>query len=394
MKNPLLLPTKHRFTELLVKERHNAVHHNGTPETLAAVREGYWIVKGCVVVKKVIRRCFICRRYDGKPFPSPVTPDLPAERVSKVPPFSTTGIDFAGPLYVRSTSGKECNCKVYICLFTCASTRAVHLELTRELSAMSFLLAFRRFCGRRGLPLVIMSDNAKTFKHCLKEIVKIARAEEVRSHLTNKHIEWRFIVEKAPWWGGYWERLIQSVKRCVKKTIGKSTLTYDELATILTEIESTLNNRPLTYLYGDDEGTSYAVTPADLIYGHRIASTSSNQQYEVVSTAKSLTKRAKYQCCIMNNFINQWKKDYLLSLQERRGITRPSSNTRGVKEGDIVILKEEGTARCLWKLARVIEAIKGRDGTIRSARIQLMRGDRSVYLRRPIQHLVPLEVDD
>ena len=65
---------------------------------------------------------------------------------------------------------------------------------------------------------------------------------------------------------------------------------FDELATILVEIESTLNNRPLTYLYGDDEGASYAVTPADLIYGHRIVSTSNNQQYEVVSTAKSLTK--------------------------------------------------------------------------------------------------------
>ena len=90
MKNPLLIPTKHRFTELLVKERHNAVHHNGTPETLAAVRERYWIVKGRVMVKRVIRRCFICRRYDGKPFPSPVIPDLPAERVSKAPPRELT----------------------------------------------------------------------------------------------------------------------------------------------------------------------------------------------------------------------------------------------------------------------------------------------------------------
>ena len=227
-----------------------------------------------------------------------------------------------------------------------------------------------------------MSDNAKTFKHCSKEIVKIARAEEVCNYLTNKQIEWRFNVEKAPWWGGggYWERLIQSVKRCLKKTIGQSTLNFDELATILIEIESTLNNRPLTYLYGDDEGPSYAVTTADLIYGHRIASTATNQQYEVVSTAKSLTKRAKYQYSILNNFIKQWRKDYLLSLQERRRINRPSTNVRGVREGDVVILKEEGTARCLRKLARIIEAIKGRDGAVRSAKIQLMRGDRSVYL--------------
>jgi len=99
-----------------------------------------------------------------------------------------------------------------------------------------------------------MSDNAKTSKHCSKEIAKITRAEEVRRHLTNKQIEWRIIVEKAPWWGGYWERLVQSVKRCLRKTIGRSSLKFEELATILTEVESTLNNRPLTYLYGDDEG--------------------------------------------------------------------------------------------------------------------------------------------
>ena len=83
-------------------------------------------------------KCIICRRYDENPFPSPIVPDLPAERVSDAPPFSTTGIDFAGPLYVRSSDNKDCSCKVYVCLFTCASTRVVHLELTRELSATSF----------------------------------------------------------------------------------------------------------------------------------------------------------------------------------------------------------------------------------------------------------------
>ena len=378
MKNPVLLPTKHRFTELLVQEKHAAVHHDGTPEMLAAVREQYWIVKGRSVARKVIRRCIICRRYDGKPFGSPVIPDLPVERVSEAPPFSHTGIDFAGPLYVRSADGTEC--KVYVCLFTCASTRAVHLELTRELSSAAFLLAFRRFTSRRGLPTVIMSDNAKTFKHCSREIMKIARAEEVCQYMTNRQIEWKFIVEKAPWWGGFWERLIQSVKRCLRKTIGRSTLSFDELATVLVEIESTLNNRPLTYLYGDEDGPSHAVTPADLIYGHRIAKSSNNQQFEIVSTAKSLTKRARYQLQVLNTFVKQWRKDYLLSLQERRGILQPASNTRPVKEGETVILKEEGTAKCLWKLARVMEVTKGRDGAIRSAKIRLTRGDRRVCL--------------
>ena len=73
--------------------------------------------------------------------------------------------------------------------------------------------------------------------------MKITQAKEVRHYMLNQQVEWKFIVEKAPWWGGYWERLVQSVKRCLKKTIGKSKLIFDELATVLVEIESTLNNR-------------------------------------------------------------------------------------------------------------------------------------------------------
>ena len=92
--------------------------------------------------------------------------------------------------------------------------------------------------------------------------------------------------------------------------------------------------------------------------------------------------------------MNQWQKDYLLSLRERRGLIQPTSNTRPVKEGEVVILREEGTAKCLWPLAQVTEVINGRDGAIRSAKIQLLRGDRKVSLRQPIQHLIPLEVDD
>ena len=109
--------------------------------------------------------------------------------------------------------------------------------------------------------------------------------------------------------GGYWERLIQSVKCCFKKTIRQSTLNFDKLATILVEIESTLNNRPHVFV----RGPSYTVTPsADLIYGHRIVSVITNQQYEIVSTAKSLMKRAKYQCCCLNNFIKQWRRTTLI----------------------------------------------------------------------------------
>ena len=114
---------------------------------------------------------------EGRSYKSPPVPDLPEERVNEQPLFSSVGIDFAGPFYLHDKEGQES--KAYICLWTCASTHALHLEVTGELSATVFLLTFRRFCSRRDVPTVIFSDNAKTFKHCSKEIKGVTIAEEV-----------------------------------------------------------------------------------------------------------------------------------------------------------------------------------------------------------------------
>ena len=250
-KPPILLPSHSHFTELLILQRHLQVLHNGIGETLNAIRETHWIVKGRATVKKVLRRCVICKRFEGKPIAMPPAPQLPEDRVSTQAPFTMTGVDFAGPLYVQSP--RE-SCKVYICLFTCGSTRAIHLELTEDLTATSFLLAFRRFTSRRRLPSKMMSDNAKTFKATSKEITKIKRSPQVKQYLINRKVDWEFIVEKAPWWGGFWERLVRSVKNCIRKMVGRSTLNFEELRTLLIEVEATLNNRPLTYLYDDENG--------------------------------------------------------------------------------------------------------------------------------------------
>ena len=202
---------------------------------------------------------------------------------------------------------------------------------------------------------------------------------------------WEFIVEKAPWWGGYWERMVRSVKRCLKKTIGRSTVTTEELNTILVEVEATLNNRPITYLYDDMEGVSQALTPADLIYGRRLANTPSGSHYEVVSTAKTLTKRAKHQFRLINDLTKQWRREYLLGLREHYQVKKKGCS-EGLKVGDIVILRDDCTARCWWKLARIIECLKGKDDVPHAARVQTLSTEsKPSILRRPIQHLIPLE---
>ena len=161
-----MLPSSHSWVTLLVHQVHQDI----------TIREKYWILKGRQVVKKILRSCVVCNKLEGVLYSSVPPPDLPSKRTSEDPPFSHTGIDFAGPLFVKSDGKLK---KVYVCLFTCTSTRAVHLELAPDLSASSFLLLFRRFVSRRGLPVTLFSDNAKMFKTSSKHILKIARSSEV-----------------------------------------------------------------------------------------------------------------------------------------------------------------------------------------------------------------------
>ena len=207
-KTPILLPSKHHGVELIIKDTHNRMLHSGVNTTLRAMRERFWIIRGRQTVKKVLKRCVRCRKVEGKHFSLPQQPDLPEERVSDDPPFTHTGIDFAGPLYTSEKGANEEYAKAYVCLFTCALTRVVHLELTKRLRSEALMLAFRRFTSRRGLPVTLLSDNARTFKSASKDIVKISRAKEVTHYMANTGVTWKFIVERAAWWGGFWERLI------------------------------------------------------------------------------------------------------------------------------------------------------------------------------------------
>ena len=228
-KTPILLPSHSHYTNLLIQQKHCEVLHNGIRDTLTAVRETHWIVKGRAAVKRVLD-CLLDLVGAGD-YVAWLLPflhisymlhiyakfnQLPQDRVSSQAPSSMTGVDFAGPLYVQVTGQ---SIKTYVCLFTCGSTRALHLEFTQDLTADS-LLAFRRFAGRRGLPLKIMSDNAKTFKAASQVVTKIKQSTQVKQYLTNRRVEWDFIVEKAAWWSGFWERLVRSVKNCIKKVVG------------------------------------------------------------------------------------------------------------------------------------------------------------------------------
>ncbi|KRY21027.1 Protein Jade-1, partial [Trichinella patagoniensis] len=245
IKFPALLPRKGMIVDLLIRREHNRQLHAGVAQTLAALRERFWILRGRSAVKRVLRTCGICRRVAARPFQQRMG-DLPAIRVNPARPFSNVGIDFVRPLLVRSESSKSVIKKAYICLFTCMVVRAIHLELVPDQTIESFLRALRRFVARRGRPDTIQSGNFRTFNQAnafLKHLFSGRNWETVQRRLASERVEWIFITERSPWCGGYWERLVRSVKTALKATLGQCLAAPDELRTVKMETNFAMNRK-------------------------------------------------------------------------------------------------------------------------------------------------------
>ena len=260
-RRPVLIPKNERFNHLMIERVHKQNSHSGVSQCLSQVRHKYWVPHGRAAVKSVIQSCLVCRRHEGGPYKLPSMPPLPGKRIREATPFSRTGLDYLGPLHIRTKDGTQ---KVWVCLFTCLVVRAVHLELILDMTTEEFLLALRRFISLRGRPVEITSDNALTFKSAstaLELIWKnVTKHEEIQSYVSNVGIKWLFIVEMAPWMGGFYERLVGLVKRAMRKTIQRKLLTVIQLQTILKEVEATINARPLVYV-GDDLESNITLTP-------------------------------------------------------------------------------------------------------------------------------------
>ena len=136
---------------------------------------------------------------------------------------------------------------------------------------------------------------------------------------------------------------------------------------MLVEIESVINSRPITYMYDDENSISYPLTPSDLIYGRRISSTPNSAHYEVISTYKSLTRRARHHKSLLQQSTKQWRKEYLTSLREQSIVGNKENCAREISIGDIVLLQNDSMARCHWKLTKVEELISGTDGRVCAA---------------------------
>ena len=369
-KHPVIVPKGH-LSYLLALHVHLSQKHAGVNSMLVSLRDQYWIVGARSVCKTVKRGCVACRRQDASSGDQPMAP-LPSVRVTPSPPFATTGLDHGGPLFCCDHPGQ----KFYILLFTCAVVRAVHLEMVDALTAETTLLALRRFISRRGMPAVIMSDNAKGFKKLAKEQLKFFGPEGPK---------WSFIAPRAPWWGGWWERLIASVKSALKKSLGSRSLTRVELETSLHEIEGCINSRPLVHR-GDGVDSGPPLTPSHFLLGRTVTSKPSVVEKVPAVTAEDLFLRLEIRSQVLEEFWSVWLKEYIRNLPPIRG---PSVDSDLVK-GTVVLVQDEQAPRLQWPLAVIEKVFPGRDGIVRTAEVRTAKGT----LIRPIQRLHSLEIYD
>ena len=394
---PKLLPSKCHYTKLIIVRDHRSLLHQGVAQTLAKVRKEHWVVQGRAAVRKVVRQCLICIHWEGGPFKTPPFAPLPEYvTTANTPPFTYVGLDYIGPLLIKDITDGSFR-KNWVCLFTCLTIRGVHLELVDDMSAESFLLCIRRFVARRGTPLLITSDNASQIKMGSEVIERIwmdaTSQDDVQSFIASKGIAWKYVVEYAPWQGGFYERLVGMTKRALRKSLGRSKANSVQLTTLLTEIEAMLNCRPLVFL-NDDINSGEAITPAHFLsLNNRTGFPDISEEYQpkefswdmiVANWRKGQAK--------LNAFWQTWVAEYLPTLRERHTLHMKSikgENPRSPNIGEVVIVKEEDMPRGSWKLARITGLIKSEvDGVARAASLKSSNGRE---FRRPFRLLYPLE---
>ena len=367
-KHPIIIPKGH-FGVLLARHIHYSQKHAGVNQMLVALRNQFWLVSARSICKSVKHRCVSCQRQDAKPVDQCRAP-LPALRVTPAPAFSVTGLDHCGPLYCCDCPGK----KFYILLFTCAVVRAIHLELVESVSCKDTMLALRRFFSRRGMPSVILSDNAKGFK---------AAAGQMLKAFGSVGPEWKFIVPRAPWWGGFWERVVRNVKSALRKSLGRKSLTRVEFETCLHEVEACVNSRPLTYQDSEADSPA-ALTPSHFLIGRSSGMVPADEPGESELRQPDLRERLEVRLQHVQQFWDMWKEGYIRNLPPCTGnVVKPV-----LVEGSLVLISDENSYRLQWPLGVVQRLFPSRDGQVRSVEIKTAKG----ILVRPVQRLYHLEV--
>ena len=411
-KEPMLLPKHHHFTSMVIWRIHTRLKHAGVDRTLAEMRQMYWVPQGRQAIRSILRQCGKCRMMSAAPYPILAPPPLPDFRVQRVECFHSTGVDFAGPLVIGTLSNvkrkrkqkkgttkaveKDLDRKVWLVIFTCAVSRNVHSEVLDGMTVADFMHGLRRFVARYGPPALFYSDNAPTFECVAKELPQVLAHPRLTKYLNTRKITWKFYVQKAPWMGGFIERVVGLFKSAIKRVLGRARLDYQEFVTLICELNGMLNSRPISYVY-DTVGEEEPITPSKLWCGKNI--TMFPPFYEARFEGydpEICVKRMRYLDKVLTHCWNRLSSDYIVNLSERHLSRNLPNEGRQPKVGELVLVKNDKLQRGQWKIGRVDKVTPGPDGVIRRVELKLPNIDKkkgSDRLNRPPRLLVPLEAE-
>jgi transposase InsO family protein len=319
-RHQLILPSSHHFTKLVVLAEHMRLLHAGPQLLIASLRETYWIPRIKNIVRNVIHHFLPCYKLKVQTSQQ-LMGQLPPTRVQPARPFLTTGVDYAGPVHLRlGLPRSKTIIKGYVAIFVCFATKAIHIEVVSDMTTESFLAALRRFIARRGKPRTIYSDNGTNFQGAANQLHAIYKMLQskvqmttIQDFLTSEGCDWFFIPPNSPHFGGLWEAAVKSMKYHMKRVLGLHVATFEELATLMTQIEACLNSRPLFTVSDDPFNASY-LSPGHFLIGQPLTQLPMNDFTDVHPSRLSRWQTQQRQ---LQQFWQSWSKDYLQELPQR-----------------------------------------------------------------------------
>ncbi|XP_069108188.1 uncharacterized protein [Argopecten irradians] len=391
-KNPILIPGNHHVAVLLTRHYHDSVQHQGRHFTEGAIRAaGFWITRGKRVVSDVIRLCTKCHKLRGNLCHQKMA-DLPSDRLTPSPPFSYVGVDVFGPwnITTRRTRGGAAASKRWAVIFTCLSTRAIHIEVIEEMSSSSFINAVRRFYAIRGKVKEFRSDRGTNFVGATNDLDLTAinvEDDSVKRFVGESGAVWKFNPPHASHFGGVWERMIGVARRILDSMLldNRKSLTNEVLTTLMAEVCAIVNARPLVPVSSDVDNP-FILSPSTLLTqktGSPVES-SSLTQLDVKDMYRSHWKHVQV---LANQFWNRWKREYLPTLQPKRKWT---SETTNLEEGDVVLVKDSQLCRNDWPMGVIERVFPSDDGLVRKVEIMICRDGVKSRFIRPVSEVTVL----
>lgn len=391
-KFPFIIPGHSHLAKLLVRHYHEKVKHQGRIFTEGSVRmAGFWIIGAKKCINSTLHKCVVCKKLRGRTVEQKMA-DLPPDRLSTEPPFTYVGLDVFGPWTVttRRTRGGQANSKRWAVLFTCMSTRAVHIELIEAMDTSSFINALRRFFALRGPVKQIRSDCGTNFTGACKELhMFLTDPEEpnVRKYLGEEGCSWVFNPPHSSHMGGVWERMIGISRRILDsmlKQTSSSRLTHEVLSTLMAEVTAIINARPLAPIPSDPD-SPFLLTPASLLTQKGCIHLPPPGIFDSKDLYRQQWRQVQH---LANTFWNRWRREYLPTLQSRSKWQNLRPN---LKKGDLVLLKDNQARRNEWPMALVTRTFPDQDGKVRKVELKVTKSGSAKTFLRPVSETVFLK---